>query len=167
VVQRDTGAAEQPARLSNVLIIMIGAFTALLMMAASASALLALGPRLRAPSASGDPSELLVPVLAVLGLIMGPGLVQGLFVGYLAPGREEHLAIHSSFVSGVLATVGACAMMRGVQFGGAAGDMAIRLAMAGMAALFAALFIVAAGLGAHWAALERRKLQARREKRGD
>ena len=149
------------------LIIMIGAFSALVMMAVSVNALLALGPRLRVPSSSADPTDLLVPVLVVLGLIMVPGLVQGLFVGYLAPGREEHLAIHSSFVSGVLAVVALCAMMQRVQFGGAAGDMFIRLTMTGMAVLFAALFVFASALGARLAALERRALQARRDKRGE
>jgi hypothetical protein len=153
--------------MSNVLIIMIGAFTALVMMGVSANALLALAPRLRTPAASGDPSDLAVPVVVVLSLIMVPGLVQGLFVGYLAPGREEHLAVHSSFVSGVLAVVGFSAMMHGVRFGGASGDMVVRLTMAGMAVLFAALFVFAAGLGAHLAALERRALQARRARRAE
>ena len=170
MVQHDTGAGEhagveQPAGRSNVLIILIGAFSALVMMGVSANALLALGPRIKAPSPAGDPSDLLVPVLVVLGLIMVPGLIQGLFVGYLAPGREEHLAIHSSFVSGVLALVAFSALMRGVEFGGAAGDLGIRLAMTGMAVLFAALFVFAAGLGARLAVLERRARKTRRESR--
>ena len=164
-MQSDVGPAEQPAGLSNVLIILIGACSALVMMAVSANALLALGPRLRSPIPSGDSSELLLPVLVVLGLIMVPGLIQGLFVGYLAPGREEHLAIHSSFVSGVLAVVAFCALMHRVEFDGGTGDLRIRLTMTGMAVLFAALFVFAAGLGARLASFERRALQARRDGR--
>jgi hypothetical protein len=155
--------AKPHTELSRALVIMIGAFSALVMMALAANAVLVLGAALGPRTGPNALPGMILPASAVLAIIVVPGLCQGLFMGYLCHEREVCLATVASLITACVGVVLGSVTLREIRFGPEIGLPLMRLAMLGMLVLFGLLFVLAAALGAHITA----KSRHRRDNRGE